>query len=142
MDGEGILLRLAAAELHRRRSARTRRAPASAGSSNRSGMRSCSPVATLTFLLPVTARGRPNDHSHSAGHRLAGVVDDDDLLLDRLARQEVVVLAGEARRLAADVGQQRPVVADQGLRPRPWRPSPTARRPGPSARTAPRRSPG
>ncbi len=51
----------------------------------------------------------------SARDRLAGVVEDDDLLLDRLARTEDVILAGEPVGLAGDVGQQRPVVAQQGL---------------------------
>ncbi len=43
------------------------------------------------------------------------VVDDDDLLLDGLPRQEIMFLGGEVRRLAGNIGQQRPVVADQGL---------------------------
>ena len=46
-----------------------------------------------------------------ARHRFAGVVDDDDLLLDRFASEEVVVFAGEPRRLATDVSEQRLIVS-------------------------------
>jgi hypothetical protein len=51
-----------------------------------------------------------------ARHGFAGVIDDDELFLDGLARQEVVVLAREGPRFAADIAQQRLVVADKGLR--------------------------
>ena len=46
---------------------------------------------------------------------MAGVVDDDELFLDRFARKEIVVFAGEPVRLAAEVSEQRPVVADQSM---------------------------
>src|SRR5262249_50206963 len=51
-----------------------------------------------------------------AGDGLPRVVDEDQLLLDHLAGLEVVVLAREAARLAAEVGQQRAIVADERLR--------------------------
>src|SRR5262249_43894414 len=53
-----------------------------------------------------------------AGNGRAGVVDEDELLFDHLAREEVVVLAREAPGFAAEVGQQRTVVAKEGLRRR------------------------
>ena len=53
-----------------------------------------------------------------ATHRNTGIVDQDDLLLDLFARQEVVVLAGELIRFAPEVCQQRPVVAQHGFRGR------------------------
>ena len=42
------------------------------------------------------------------------IVEDDELLFDRFARLEVVVLAGEPGWLTRQVREQRPVVADQG----------------------------
>src|SRR5581483_5229615 len=45
-------------------------------------------------------------------------VDDDALLGNRLAGKEAVVLAGEAIGLAANIGQERPVIAQQCLRRR------------------------
>src|SRR5262249_15205837 len=51
-------------------------------------------------------------------HGFAGIVDDDDLLLDRFAGKKVVVLAREVSGLTADIGQERPVVAEQRLRRR------------------------
>ena len=46
---------------------------------------------------------------------LAGIIDHDELFFDRLARQEIMVLAREGFRLAADIRQKRPVIADQCL---------------------------
>src|SRR5262249_14697207 len=46
--------------------------------------------------------------------RLARIVEEDELLLEPLAGEEVMSLARETPGLAADVGQQRAVIADQG----------------------------
>src|SRR5262245_18941105 len=59
-------------------------------------------------LVAAVDGSRQGQHPFTgAGYTLARVVENDELLLDRLAGKEVVVLAGEAPRLAADVGQQR-----------------------------------
>ena len=117
-----IVLGLARAEPDgRAQVVRARERARPAGRSVR-GMRSCSPVGTETRSpRSRSSRSRAGraTTTQSQRHGLAGVVDDDELLLDRLARPEVVVLAREVAWLAADVGQQRPVVAEQGLRRRP-----------------------
>ena len=115
MNDKGILLGLAVAEPHRDVQL-VRPGASAAGRSKRSGMRSCSPGRHADLLAARHSLGQAERPFALGGNGLAGVVDDDDLFLDRFARQEVVVLAGEAGRLAADVGQQRPVVADQRLR--------------------------
>ena len=43
------------------------------------------------------------------------IVDDDDLLLDGLSRPEVVVLAREANGRTTNIGEQGPIVAQEGL---------------------------
>ncbi len=50
-----------------------------------------------------------------AMHRLARVVDHDELLFEGLAGKENVIFARESVGLAGDISQQRPVVAQQGL---------------------------
>ena len=57
------------------------------------------PVSTVTSLAAgsSTAAAAPSDQSHSQVTVSRRVVDDDELLLDRLARPEVVVLARERR---------------------------------------------
>ena len=45
----------------------------------------------------------------------AGVIDDDKLFLDDFAGEKIVVFAREPVRLATEVSQQRPIVAEQGL---------------------------
>ena len=78
-------------------------------------MRSCCPVLHADAAAAPDCCAAPERPLAVASHRFAGIVDDDDLLLDGLAGSEVVILAGEVFGLAADVGQQRPVVAQQGL---------------------------
>ena len=78
----------------------------------------------VDFLAAGSAPGKSSDQRQSAVTVCAGIVDDDELLLDRLARIDVVLLAGEVRGRAADVGQQRPIVAQQGLCRPPSRSSP------------------
>ena len=67
----------------------------------------------------LVARRRPSQIQRPctfAFHGFTGIVDDDELLVDRFARQEIVVLAGEGPGLAAEVCQERLVVAKQRLR--------------------------
>src|SRR5262249_39283861 len=47
------------------------------------------------------------------GSGFSGIVDDNELLFNCFAWTESVVLAGEACRLAADIGEQWLVIADQ-----------------------------
>ena len=86
VDREGILLGLAGAErdgraqvvLAGRQRGRQREAHGNAFLlARRHGDASC---------CPANAPGRPSDHSQSHVTVVAGIVDDDDLLLDRFAR--------------------------------------------------------
>src|SRR5690242_3000417 len=104
MDGKGVLLRLAAAKLN----GRGELVPA--GSELR-GQREANRDTRLLARGHISLRaaalgpsqaGRP---AAVARHRDPGVVDQDQLLLDRLTRQEVMVLAGEPGRFTADVGE-------------------------------------
>jgi len=79
-------------------------------------MRSCWPVGKVTILLPATACGRPSDQFALAGDCLARVVDHDELFFSGFTGKKVVVLAGEGRRLASEVGQQGHVVPHQRFR--------------------------
>ena len=137
-----ILLRLAVAEAHVGVECILAPAATSRAAQSCSGIRSCCPVAIVAFCA-AHGSGQPAERPPAVGsHRLPRVVDDDDLLLDRFARVEIVVLAGEGRGLAGDVGQQRPVVAQDGLPVGRRAPSRKAGRPGPCVHTARRYSPG
>ena len=113
-----------------------------AGRSKRSGMRSCWPVGNADRLAAGHGLRKPQRPTALASDRLAAVVDDDELLLDRFAGQEVVVLAGEGRPACRRCRPTAACCCAPGPRPPRWGSSPTLVGQVASARTARRDSRG